>query len=268
VQTEFIECSDGTRLRLGQHGSGEEHVLIVGGLAEHLGRYEHVVAALADAGWRVTVLEPRGHGESGGARGHVQRWEDYLRDFETAAEAIGRPHYLVGHSMGGQIALHASMRGLGPGVLGLALSNPNVAVALRAPVVKVLAARLLSRVWPGLALPNELDAASICRDPDVVRAYREDPLVYSTITPRWYTEMLASQRYIAQHAASCEVPLLMMLGDGDQICDWRASERLAGEWGGPSQVSLYPGLYHELFNEPERAQVLDELSSWLAQLRG
>lgn len=263
MQTEFILSSDGTRLRLGHLGAGEEHVLVVPGLAEHMGRYTHVAAVLAEAGWCVTVMEPRGHGESAGARGHVDRWEEYLQDFEAAAASLGRPMVVVGHSMGGQIALHAAIRGLGPGTRALALSNPNVGVAIRAPALKVFAARLLSGLMPRLAMPNELDPSSICRDPEVVRAYRADPLVFSTLTPRWYTEMVASQRFIAEHGAGCEVPLLMMLGQGDLICDWRAADALAGRWGGPAETTHYPGLYHELFNEPEKEQVLAAMLAWL-----
>ena len=104
MQTEMITSADGTRLRIGRSGDGDKHILIVPGLAEHLGRYTHVVDALTAGGWQVTVVELRGHGKSEGKRGHVMSWSEYTADVVAAAAAVGGPLVLLGHSMGAGIS--------------------------------------------------------------------------------------------------------------------------------------------------------------------
>ncbi|MAY80917.1 MAG: hydrolase [Deltaproteobacteria bacterium] len=266
MQTSFITSSDGTKLRIGKSGDGSKNILLVPGLAEHLGRYEHVVEALNTAGWSVTVVELRGHGKSEGKQGHVDQWNQYLEDVQAAAATIDGPVVVLGHSMGGLVALDLAINGLPNGISALALSDPNVAVAIEAPTVKVMGARLLSKLFPGLSLDNELDSKLISRDPAVVEKYNADPLVYSTITPRWYTEMVKSQERVVDHSTAYTLPLLMLLGEGDAICDWKASEALARNWGGTAKTIRYPELYHEIFNEPEKEQVISDLVQWLGEL--
>ena len=168
MQTSTIQSADGTKLRIGKSGEGDKNVLLIHGLAEHMGRYGHVIDALNAAGWAVTAVELRGHGESEGKRGHVDRWEQYLEDVRAAAATIDGPVVIIGHSMGGLVALDLAIDGLDNGIQGMVLSDPNVAVAFEAPALKVLGARVLSRLIPGLSLDNELDAALICRHQPVV----------------------------------------------------------------------------------------------------
>lgn len=266
MQTETITSADGTSLRIGRSGEGDKDILIVPGLAEHLGRYDHVVEALNQAGWRTTVVELRGHGQSGGKRGHVMQWSEYIEDVKAAAAAVGGPLVLIGHSMGGLVALDAAISGIGQDIQAMVLSDPNVAVAVDAPALKVMGAKLLSRIAPSLSLSNELDVHTISRDPAVVEAYKADPLVYSTVTPRWFTEMVGSQERVVAHAPSYQMPLLMLLGQGDVICDWKASAALARNWGGAAKTIEYPELYHEIFNEIEKDQVISDMVTWLGEL--
>ncbi len=258
-----LRSTDGTALRVARWGSADRDVLIVHGLAEHAGRYEHVAAALVAAGWRVTLLELRGHGRSEGRRGHVMSWQDYADDVRAAATFVGRPFVLLAHSMGGLVSLSTLLEPMSPAVRALALSNPLLGVKVQAPAIKIKAAKLLSRLLPWLPLSNELDTNAISRDPAVVRAYEADPLVYGKITPRWYTEMLAAQVRVHAAAASYRLPLHLMVSDADQMCDHEAALRLFAAYGGPKSHVLYPHLYHELFNEPEQKQVLAELIAWL-----
>ncbi len=258
---------DGTTLNLVQwspDGQPRADILLVHGLAEHMGRYDHVAEALTTAGYQVTGVELRGHGDSEGKRGHVDEWRRYVDDFRAAAYKIGRSHYVVAHSMGGLVALDALRKPIGPEVLGVCISNPLLGVAVDAPAIKIWAAGLLSRIWPTLPLGNELDTNHLSRDVDVVRRYEEDTLVYGTITPRWYTEMLTAIDRVFQDARSFSTPMLVLVGEGDRITSVEASHDFFERYGANDKDCInYPGLYHELFNEPEKEQILHDVTEWL-----
>lgn len=258
MQITFLDSADGTRLRTLKWGDGARDALIVHGLAEHAGRYSHVAETLATRGWTVTVLELRGHGHSGGRRGYVNRWDDYVADVRAAVATLRPGWSLLAHSMGGLVALEAVRLGLAPA--RLALSNPLLGVRVKAPAVKIAAAKTLSRFWPTLSLGNELDSKMLSRDPVVGKAYDADPLVYSTLTPRWYTEMTATQGRVHNMSAP-PIPLAFFLSDSDPICDPPAAEGLARRLG--AHLQIYPGMFHEIFNEIGKEQVITDVATWL-----
>ena len=266
MQRETIESRDGTRLSLVRWEPPAEskgQVLIVHGLAEHMGRYEHVAAALVSAGFAVAGVELRGHGDSDGQRGHVDHWEQYVEDVFAAVEALGGQPFLVTHSMGGLVSLDALRSGLS--VSGIALSNPLVGVSVEAPAIKIAAAGMLSRFLPKLGLDNELDVRQISRDPDVVARYEADPKVYSKITSRWYTEMMAAIDRVHAWAPQANTPALLQQGDADSITSPSDARSLYQAWGhAEKHTVVYPDLYHEIFNEPEQDQVFADLSAWLS----
>lgn len=258
----FTDSADGTRLRIVRSGattpSTGRDLLIVHGLAEHAGRYAHVADAFAARGWRVSILELRGHGHSGGKRGHVNRWQDYVDDVSAAVKTISPEFAMLAHSMGGLVALESVRLGLQP--RRLALSNPLLGVRVQAPFVKEKAAHLLSRVWPSLSLTNELNPSMLSRDPAVGEAYARDALVYNTITPRWYTEMRSAVERVTQ--ASFSLPARFHLSETDPITDPPVSRALAGR--NPSMdLREYPGMLHELVNEVGKEQVIADLADWL-----
>ncbi|MFH1466808.1 MAG: lysophospholipase [Pseudomonadota bacterium] len=261
---ETLTSRDGTRLHLAVWApeSYERTVILTHGLAEHMGRYQHVAAALNTAGYRVLGLELRGHGDSEGKRGHVEAWSDYGDDLAAAVAFAGGPCFLLAHSMGGPVVLDRLQAPLPQKILGVVLTNPLLGVRVEAPKIKLWAAGLLSRLLPRISLSNELDPQMISRDPAVVKAYTEDPRVYSTITPRWYTEMRAACARILAAGSVGGVPLLMVTSDADRICDPEASRRFASACG--AEQLTYPPLFHEVLNEPEQAQVIADILAWLA----
>ncbi len=267
MQALQVNSADGTPLHVVRWGEGKRDVLMVHGLAEHAGRYAHVAAALNQAGYRATFVELRGHGDSGGKRGHVSSWRRYAEDLWAAGKTIGDQYAIVAHSMGGLVALDAVRELLGQPVLGLALSNPMVGLAFQPPKLKVRASRVLSRLAPAINFKNELDASKISRDPEVVRRYEADPKIFDTITPRWFVESVDAMARVKAAAPRMTLPLMMMVGESDAICDHREMLALATRWGGPRAVHRYPALYHELFNEPEKTEVFADLTRWLDGLR-
>jgi alpha-beta hydrolase superfamily lysophospholipase len=265
MQSETIQSSDGTGLNLVSWPAPDfsrGNVLIVHGLAEHMGRYDHVAKALTGAGFSVSGVELRGHGDSAGKQGHVDTWSQYTEDLKAAVAAIEGEVTLVCHSMGCLVSLAAILDGLQ--VRAIALSNPLLGVAVQAPAIKVAAARWLSKLLPGLPMSNELDVNDISRDPDVVARYEADDKVFSKITPRWYMEMMGAIERVQGAAADFQLPLLLQQGDGDRITNVGDATTFFERWGHSDKKRVvYPGLFHEIYNEPEKEQVFAELGQWL-----
>lgn len=248
--------------------SPRARVLVVHGYGEHRGRYAHVVSRLARDGFECHLFDLRGHGQSGGTIAHVDRFHQYLDDLQLVVQHVRnaggpRPLFLVSHSLGGLIAL-SYVRRENHGVDALAVSDPYLHPAFRIPPARKALATVLSRVIPKLSFNNGLDAKWLSHDEAIVRAYVDDPLVFKTTTPRWYTEVTRSQRELVAGASDIRLPLLMLVGEGDRIADPRVAldvfDRAASAH---KTLRRYPGLFHEIFNELERDAVLDDLAGWL-----
>jgi len=247
----------------------ERIIVLVHGLAEHSGRYEDTASELARAGFEVHAYDQQGHGRSGGARCHVRRFGDLLDDLEgfvaaVCAERPPLPVIVVGHSMGGLVvASYASQRN--PKVAGVVTSAAALSMPEDLSLARVIAVRGLKWLAPRLSLASQLDPTALSRDPEVVRAYLEDPLVQRKITPSLASEMLSAMKCTA--AADVRVPMLLLHGEDDRICPVAGSrsffEQLTVTQRG---LHTYPGLRHEIFNEPERAAVLGDLVGWIRKL--
>jgi len=242
-------------------------VVIAHGAGEHSRRYEHVARRLVDAGYAVYALDHRGHGLSKGRRALVDRMDRVIADVRTlvgraAAENPGRPLFLLGHSMGGTIGIAFAARHQ-QDLAGLALSGPVAVLEAASPALRVIAS-VLSTLTPGLGV-FAVDASLVSRDPEVVRAYREDPLVFHGKLPaRTVAELAAAVGRFPAEVPTIRLPLLVMHGTKDALAPVAGAtmvhERAAS---GDKTLKLYEGLYHEILNEPERQTVLDDLLSWL-----
>lgn len=247
-------------------------LLIVHGLGEHCERYAHVAAALNAAGWDVHGWDHRGHGQSQGKRGDIPDHDALLRDTGRVIDAVrktGSRFVLLGHSLGGAIAarfadeaLSAQPAAWSRPLDGLVLSSPALDPGLSSG--QKLALALAENLAPGLAVNNGLKPEWISRDPAVVRAYENDPLVHDRITARMTRFIIdAGQRVIAD-APRWAVPTLLMWAEADRCVAPRGNEAFAAAV--PANVVAtkpWPGLYHEIFNEPEKAEVLSTLIDWL-----
>jgi alpha-beta hydrolase superfamily lysophospholipase len=245
-------------------------VCLVHGLGEHIGRYEHVGAVLTAAGYALLGFDLRGHGKSGGARGHAPSLEAVFKDIDDfVREAEMRypsaPRFLYGHSLGGLLSLsHGLSRKVN--VRGMIVSSPGLRTAIHKQKAKLLLAKLLGSLAPTVTLPSELPPAHLSRDPQVVTAYVNDPLVHDKITTGFGRAGLEATEIVFRRAARFPVPLLLVCGSADQIAFPRGSEefaRLAPR--GLVTLKRYEGLYHEPHNEPEKAEVLKDYVQWLDQ---
>ena len=267
MKTIHTRSNDGTRLRLGQwNPNGSRNILLVPGLAEHLDRYHHVAEFLVSKGYRVTLVELRGHGQSQGKRGHLDMWIRYVEDIQAALGTVAQPTVIVAHSMGGLATLSTMMHALHPTVLGVALSNPLLGLVQPPSAVVLSLSRLFSRFYPSFKLRKETNPELISRDPTVVAAYRSDPNIFRFVTARWGREALKALQDVHAYAPKYTQRMLLMISDGDHICDPEQAKQFAQNYGGSLQLEEFPKLYHELFNEPEKQLVFETLANWLESI--
>jgi alpha-beta hydrolase superfamily lysophospholipase len=241
------------------------HVVLVHGLGEHSGRYDSVALRLAGAGFSLRAFDLRGHGRSSGRRGDT-RLEPALADLErlrcgAAAESPGLPIFLYGHSLGALIVLTALVRRR-PGVSGAVVSAPPLRNALRRQTAKVLLARALGALLPGITLPTGLDPEALSRDPAVTAAYRADPLVHDRGSLGLARDSLAATVQV-EAATTLGAPVLVVHGSADRIAFVEGSRALAARLPGTVTLREHAGLFHEPHNEPERELVLAEIAGWL-----
>lgn len=259
-----LRSTDGTLIngrRWSPEGEVKADILLCHGLGEHLGRYEYLGTYFSQRGYRVTGVELRGHGHSAGKRGHVDRWSQYVADLEAGADEIGGPHFVLGHSMGGLVSLDYVRTAAE--VTALIVSAPPVAIPDGAPQWKMMLGRVLSRILPRLSMGNEIDPAEVCSDPEVVAAYATDPLVFATITPRWFTEFSAAIERVQAHAPHYRVPMLAMWGSEDVVVNVDAVAEFPNQYGGPVEHKAWDGMRHEIFNEPDKDEVLDTVIGFI-----
>ncbi|WP_437435978.1 lysophospholipase [Mycobacterium avium] len=238
------------------------------GFGEHPRRYDHVARRFGAAGLVTYALDHRGHGRSGGKRVLVRDIHEYTTDFDTLVGIATREHHglkciVVGHSMGGGIVFAYGVERPDNYDL-MVLSGPAVAAQDQVSPLLALAAKVLGVIVPGLPA-QELDADAVSRDPEVVAAYRNDPLVYHGKVPAGVGRaLLQVGETMPQRAPALTAPLLVVHGSDDRLIPVAGSRRLV-ECVGSADVELkvYPGLYHEVFNEPEREQVLDDVVGWI-----
>jgi alpha-beta hydrolase superfamily lysophospholipase len=248
-------------------GDPRATVVIAHGGGEHSGRYRHVAGRLNSEGYSVFALDHRGHGLSAGKRGLLDRLGRVVADLGTAvglarAELSGKPLFLLGHSTGGCIALQYALEQ--PQTLdGLVLTAPLAMLGTASPLEMALA-RAVSKVAPGLGV-FKVDASTVSRDPEVVRAYDEDPLViHGKLAARTITELAAVIDRFPARVGELRLPLLVMIGTADVLVPPDAGRMVhAGAGSADKRLIEYEGLYHEILNEPEQEKVMDDLVAWL-----
>lgn len=266
-----LVAEDGVRLHRTSWRAPDSRasVLLSHGLGEHCGRYETLGADLVRHGISLHAMDHRGHGHSGGRRGHVLGFGTFLGDFDRFRHAVaaesppGRPLFLLGHSLGGLIALRYLQEHPHAGLRGAVLSAPLLGVALTPPRWKTALARALARVLPSLPMSGSIDAADLTHDEAHAEAYRTDALVHRTVTPRLYTSMLMAIESAFAAPERLHLPLLFLVPGEDRIVRSEETLRFAEGLAGDVTVRTYPGFRHELFNEVHRALAVRDTTDWL-----
>ncbi len=249
-------------------------VLLAHGYAEHAGRYAYVAKRLTDAGYAIYAVDHWGHGASDGEGGYVPCFSAFLDGMAELLTLVeinhgDTPRLLLGHSMGGLIATLFLVERQ-QAFVAAALSGPAILPAEPPSRFTVWISRFLSRFFPRLGV-LALDSTGVSRDPQVVAAYRADPLVYEgKIGARLGKEFMDAMAVAQAEAPKIHLPILIQHGEADRLTAPAGSRYLfANVASTDKRLEIYPGLFHEIYNEPERDAVLDDLVGWFdAHVKG
>ncbi len=248
----------------------ERVVQVVHGFGEHSGRYERLAAWMSARGCAVHAYDHQGHGRSSGTRGHVRRFADLLDDLGARLDAVRERHkdlpiVVLGQSMGGLVVASYAVERQ-PKLAGAVLTSAALALPDDLSALRRLGAKILRHVVPRLSMASGLDATGLSRDPEVVRSYLEDPLVFGNLTPSLAAEMLSAIERTVGAGSRVGIPILVIHGGADPICRVEGSESFARTLLVPgSRLKIYPDLLHETLHEPECEAVFQEILDWILE---
>lgn len=243
-------------------------LLIFHGLGEHSGRYMNVVNHFVPLGYAVYGLDHIGHGKSDGGREVVERFEDYTDNLTIYYNMVkvwqpDKPIILLGHSLGGLIVAYYLLDHQA-GFKGAIISAPMVRIPANITPMTITMGKILSSIAPKAGILR-LDATGLSHDPEVVKAYVNDPLVFHGKTPaRLAAEMLKAMLRVTAEAEKITLPFIALQGSADRLVNPGDAQLLYDKASSKDKsIKIYQGLYHEVFNEPERAVVLKDVETWL-----
>jgi lysophospholipase len=275
-RTGWVDRENGLRLffrsREAEGGSSAGRLLAVHGLGEHSGRLDRVGTCAASAGLDYHALDLRGHGRSGGKRGHSSSFQRLLADLdEFRRVASGRrpgPTVLLGHSLGALLIGRYVQEYAFPDLAGAVLVAPFVELALEPPAWKARLGAVADRIVPWLTLDNEISADMLFRDEAEARRWARDPLVHHRISARLWGEMQRHAAILVRRAPQSRTPVLIQLAGEDRVVRTEAGHELAARLGGDVEAREYEGAFHDLFHDPASDQALADLSGWLRSVTG
>jgi acylglycerol lipase len=242
-------------------------ICLMHGLGEHSGRYEHWAGMLNLAGYSFLTYDLRGHGRSEGIRGHISNFNEYLNDTdlllkEAEDRYTGTPCFLYGHSLGALIVTDYVLRRK-PKIAGAIITALSTKNALQEQKGKVMLAKVLGSITPKVTLKSGLDPLTISRDSTVVSKYKDDPMVHSQVSTGFGKGSLDAIDWINKHASEWTLPVLIMHGELDRLGNVEGSVEFASKIKGDCTLKIWPGMFHEVHNEPEKQEVFDYLHAWL-----
>jgi len=244
-------------------------VAIIHGLGEHVQRYAHVASFFNQHHLAVLGYDRRGHGQSGGKRGHTRSYNAFLDEIayltvEAEERYPGIPLFLYGHSMGGNLLLSYILH-RHPTIQGAIVSAPHIRLSFQPSSVMVGMGKLMRGIFPGFSQPNGLDVEQLSRDKTVVEKYQADPLVHNAITAITGMSMLESAAALDKYQGSFPVPLLLLHGGADGITSPGGTSDFASRVTGDVTLKVWDGLFHEMHNEPEQQEVLKGILDWITK---
>ena len=243
-------------------------VCIIHGFGEHIGRYRHVMQSLNDSKFNVYGIDLRGHGKSGGLKGHAPNLISLINDIEeflkiVRAENLYLPLFLFGHSMGGNLVLNYVLRDNSKELSGFIVSAPWIKLAFKLPWWKEQLGHLMARIAPKMRLPNGLNSMHLSKNPEVAKQYNQDPLVNFKISGGLFSAINYGAAYLIKHQNEIKLSGFIFQGKLDAIIDYKSTMKLA--LGNPDNVKwkLWESVFHEAHNDSEQKEVLKEWIDWM-----
>lgn len=249
-------------------GETKAAILLLHGLGEHSSRYLDLVNRLLPLGYAIYSLDHIGHGKSEGVRKHVDTFEDFTSTLDIYLEQVKRgvgdkPLFLFGHSMGGLIAANFLLDNQAH-FSGAILSAPALKISDDVPALKIIIGKILSFIAPKVGI-IPINPNKISRDPQVIAAYLDDPLIHKGNTSaRLAFELFKAMQHVHDNAKQIKLPLLILQGTDDVIVHPEGAQTFFDATASlDKNLKLYQGLYHEVFNELEKEQVFSDFIQWL-----
>jgi alpha-beta hydrolase superfamily lysophospholipase len=267
--TKFLTTSDGLKIYVRQWIPPQYKAVIclVHGFGEHIGRYTHVADFFNKNGYAFVGMDNRGHGQSEGKRGHAPKYDAYLDDIQLFLNDIktqcnGVPLFLYGHSMGGNLVLNYIIKNK-PNLAGVVLSSPWIQLAFEPKPIMITMGKVMRSIYPSFTQSSGLVVEHISKDPSVVEAYKNDPLVHSSITASAGLGLNEAAAFLNAYSAEVHLPMLIMHAEEDKLTSQPASEAFSKRTKGDITYKKWSGMYHEIHNEPDKIQVLTYMLGWL-----
>jgi acylglycerol lipase len=244
----------------------------VHGMGEHSRRYDHLTAYWEDQGYASAGFDLRGHGRSGGKRGHTPSYDLLMEDIAIFLDRVantfpGLPLILYGHSLGGNLVLNYVIRRQ-PAIDRVVSSAPYLRLAFKPPAWKVRLAEVLKRIVPAMSLGTGLDIRALSRDAAVISRYEADPLVHAMITMSFFTHVHAAAEASIGRASELTIPALVMHGSADTITSPTGSEAFAAASSGRALLKVWEGCFHEIHNEPGWEELAAFVLAWIENAGG
>ncbi len=242
-------------------------ILLVHGLGEHIGRYEHVAQMFTDHRYAFVGADLIGHGKSGGQRGHADSFDDFLNDIdklvqETDARFPGIPKILYGHSLGANLILYYAIK-RDPTIAGLMVSSPGLDIT-KVPPLKYAIGKLMYTLYPRFSLTNSLDVTGLSHDQAVVKAYVNDPLVHPMISARVGLDLINLGKWLRENSILIKVPILLFHGDSDRLVNISGTREFVKNYKGDLEYVEFPGGYHELHNDTNKNELFEKMLGWIS----
>ncbi len=267
--TKSLKAKDGIHLFIRENIPPEYKgiICIVHGFGEHSGRYAHVADFFNKNNYAVVAIDNRGHGKSEGKRGHTPNFDTYLEDIDvflmdTKQRLNDVPMFLYGHSMGGNLTLNYVIRRQPTFLKGLVVTGPWIELAFEPKPIMIMLGKVMRSIIPTFTQESGLIAEYITRDKAVVEAYKKDPLVHTKITASAGMSLTESAAYLNNFSGDMPVWTFILHGTEDKLIAQSASEAFAKRVKNVN-YKKYVGLYHEIHNEPEKMDVLNDILMWL-----
>ncbi len=243
-------------------------VVLVHGMGEHSKRYEkYVIPYYNQNSIGVLTYDQFGHGLTEGKRGHNPGFEavlDCVKEMLDKAKSIfgDKPTFLYGHSMGANVVINYVLRRENT-LKGVIATSPFLRLAFDPPNWKLTMGKVLQKIIPSITMGNELDIEAISRDQNVVDAYKNDPMVHDKISPNFSIVFIRTGEWAIQHADKLKIPMLLMHGTGDRLTSYKASEEFSNNSPGKVELQLFENAYHELHNDINKNEVLENMMKWI-----